>query len=201
MPDNNQAHQDEALEAPSNLVAALQRLPPGPVCIPPTTDEAILRAAQRHLAALATGAEGVQPRVEPAPTSSARRVIPGLQWLRTLLRPRPGALRWFGQAATGRARFLPWAVAGAAVVVVLIEIPQFFNQPASSQARDASFVRGDLNHDRHVDILDAFALARQLKQGGPGNLPLDVNGDGVVDERDVEALVVRAVKLEPAGHS
>jgi hypothetical protein len=92
-------------------------------------------------------------------------------------------------------------VAGAAVVVVLIEIPQFFNQPASSQARDASFVRGDLNHDRHVDILDAFALARQLKQGGPGNLPLDVNGDGVVDERDVEALVVRAVKLEPAGHS
>jgi hypothetical protein len=52
-----------------------------------------------------------------------------------------------------------------------------------------------------VDILDAFALARQLKQGGSGNLQLDVNGDGVVDERDVAALAARAVKLERGGRS
>ncbi|MCX6929849.1 MAG: dockerin type I domain-containing protein, partial [Verrucomicrobia bacterium] len=103
--------------------------------------------------------------------------------------------------ATGRARFLPWAVAGAAVFVVLVTIPQFSKQPAPGQARDAALARGDFNHDHHVDILDAFALARQLKQGGPSNLQLDVNGDGVVDERDVEALAARAVKLGEGGHS
>jgi hypothetical protein len=52
-----------------------------------------------------------------------------------------------------------------------------------------------------VDILDAFALARQLKQRGTKNLQLDANGDGVVDDRDVSALAARAVRLERGGHS
>jgi hypothetical protein len=52
-----------------------------------------------------------------------------------------------------------------------------------------------------VDILDAFALARQLKSGlvpGPGQ---DINGDGVVDERDVETIAAQAVRLQKGGHS
>ena len=49
MPDNNQPYPDEALEAPPKLVSALKRLPQEPVFIPPTADEAILRAARRHL--------------------------------------------------------------------------------------------------------------------------------------------------------
>jgi len=47
--DNNQPDSDEALEAPPRLVSALKRLPPAPVFIPPTADEAVLRAARKHL--------------------------------------------------------------------------------------------------------------------------------------------------------
>lgn len=157
MPDNDQPCQDEGLEAPPRLVSALKRLPQEPIFIPPTADEAILRAARSHL----------NPPQQP----------------------RPG---WF--------QFLPW-VAAAAAILLLLAIPQFFMQPAPGPARDSKFAQGDLNHDGHVDILDAFALARQLKQGGTKNLQLDANGDGVVDDRDVATLAARAVKLERGGHS
>ena len=156
-PFNNQHDPDEALEAPPKLVAALKRLPQELVFIPPTADEAILRAARKHLAG-------------PVP-------------LRT---------GWF--------RFMPWPAA-AAPIVLLAAILLFFVRPAPPPVRDSAFARGDLNHDGHVDILDAFALARQLKQAGTRNLQSDVNGDGVVDERDVAALAARAVMLERGGHS
>ena len=61
--------------------------------------------------------------------------------------------------------------------------------------------RKKLVDQRQVDILDAFALARQLKLGGTRNPQLDLNGDGVVDERDVASIAARAVKLEQGGRS
>jgi hypothetical protein len=161
MRDNNSHDQDEGLEAPPQLVSALKRLPQAPVFIPPTADEAILRAARRHLALPESGRRG-----------------------------------WFGWF-----RFMPRVAAAAAAILLLAAIPQFFKQPAPGPARGSAFARGDLNHDGRVDILDAFALAMQLKQGETRNLQLDVNGDGVVDERDVAALAARAVKLEQGGHS
>jgi hypothetical protein len=63
------------------------------------------------------------------------------------------------------------------------------------------FAREDLNHDGRVDILDAFALARQLKSGAPSGPGTDINGDGVVDQRDVEVLATRAVRLDKGGPS
>jgi hypothetical protein len=157
LPEQNQHDQDEALQAPPKLVSALERLPQEPVFIPPTVDEAVLRAAQRHL-------EG--PR-----------------------QARPG---WF--------RLMPW-VAAAAAIVLLTALPRFFTQPVTGPARDAILARWDLDHDGRVDILDAFALARELRQGGTRNVQWDVNGDGVVDERDVAAIAARAVKLEQGGPS
>ena len=156
-PDNNQHNPDEALEAPPKLVAALKRLPQEPVFIPPTADEAVLRAARKHL-------EG--PR-----------------------HSRPGWLR-----------FMPWAAATAAILL-LVAIPQFAKRPALAPARHSAFARWDLNQDGRVDILDAFALARELKQGQARGLQRDANGDGVVDDRDVAAIAARAVKLERGGHS
>jgi hypothetical protein len=44
-------------------------------------------------------------------------------------------------------------------------------------------------------ILDAFALARGLDAGQQMDARWDVNGDGVVDKRDVDALAMAAVKL------
>jgi hypothetical protein len=200
MPDNNQYYQDEALEAPPELVSALKRLPQKPVFIPPIADEAILRAARRHLAPSATRPECARPRAQQAPTRPSRGQAPRLDWLGAFLRPRTGPLRRYGQDALGWSRLMSWAAAAAAAIVLLVAIPQFFKQPALGPAGDPGLARGDLNHDGHVDILDAFALARQLKQGEARNLQLDVNGDGVVDERDVAAIAARAVRLEKDGH-
>jgi hypothetical protein len=51
----------------------------------------------------------------------------------------------------------------------------------------------------HVTILDAFSLARQIKAGGKIDRRWDVNGDGTIDRRDVDALAARAVELPKGG--
>ncbi len=153
-PDNQ--HQEEGLEAPPTLIAALRQLPQPPVFVPPTVNEAVLRAAERHLQ---------KPE-----------------------RARPRWLRWM----------LPWAATAAAAVVFLsIIIPHFATRPGSNPA----LTRADFNRDGQVDILDAFALARQLKSGTPAPPQFDVNGDGKVDEKDVATLAARAVSLEKGGRS
>src|SRR5512137_1018325 len=48
-PDNQFNDRDEALEAPADLVSALRQLSGEKPFIPPTMDEAILRAARKHL--------------------------------------------------------------------------------------------------------------------------------------------------------
>jgi hypothetical protein len=152
LPDNHNDQPDEALEASPRLISALKGLPRQPVFVPPTADEAILRAARRHLA----------PPQEPR-------------------------LKWF---------FLtPWLAATAAVILLIAVMPQFFRKPAPTPTA-SGFAREDVNHDGKVDILDAFALARQLKADANPSPQLDVNGDGVADERDVTALAARAVSLE-----
>jgi hypothetical protein len=156
-PHNNPHDQDEALEAPTGLVSALKRLPREPVFIPRAADDAVLRAARKHL----------NPPQAPKPG-----------WSRIV-----------------------WWLAGATAVVLGIAVPLLVMKPAPEHSRESAFAPGDLNHDGRVDILDAFALARQLKSGRVQSPQLDLNGDGVVDEHDVAALAARAVRLDPGGHS
>jgi hypothetical protein len=54
----------------------------------------------------------------------------------------------------------------------------------------------DFNHDGRVNILDAFALARQLERGGAVDMSWDYNHDGVVNQADVDAIAMSAVRLE-----
>lgn len=58
------------------------------------------------------------------------------------------------------------------------------------------YAREDLNHDGKVDILDAFALAREIKSSAHLSTTLDINGDGVVDARDVALIAAHAVQLK-----
>jgi hypothetical protein len=53
-----------------------------------------------------------------------------------------------------------------------------------------------------VDILDAFAVARQLRDGGGKPVTVnqinsveDVNGDGVIDQKDVDLIARTAVSV------
>ena len=52
----------------------------------------------------------------------------------------------------------------------------------------------DIDGDGVVDILDAFAMARHVKNGDP-DLTWDRNGDGVVDQEDVDHLARSTVTL------
>lgn len=83
-------------------------------------------------------------------------------------------------------RWVMWpALAGACGIIALVV----------RMLSPTQFAREDLNRDGKVDILDSFALARELKNGGSLPAFLDVNGDGVVDGRDVNAIASHAVAL------
>src|SRR5687767_10762272 len=79
-----------------------------------------------------------------------------------------------------------WTAAAACIAIVAVAGLSLFEKTRYEQA--------DADHGGRVDILDAFALARRLQQGsatGP-----DLNGDGIVNKADVDAIAVRAVKLK-----
>jgi hypothetical protein len=135
---------EQNLEAPARLVSALKDSARGKVFVPPTVDDAILKAARTQL--------------RRAAKSSAAR------WPQWVIWP---------------------ALAGVCAIIVII----------TRMMAPAQFARADLNRDGKVDILDSFTLAKELKNGGSLPAYLDVNGDGVVDERDVNAIASRAVAL------
>lgn len=130
---------------------------PETIFVPPTVDEAILRAAHEHL---------------------SKREAPTFRWM----------------------SLIPWLAATAALVLVgaLVFVPW---KPSSKQSTASLIRREDVNRDGQVDILDAFALAKELKSGRVSNLQLDLNGDGVVDERDMRMIATEAVKLSKGGRS
>ena len=92
-----------------------------------------------------------------------------------------------------------WAALTAIVVALGILARLSINRPSARS--EPNFASEDFNHDGQVDILDAFALAKQLKSGPSPDARLDINGDGIVDERDVATIAARAVKLEKGGRS
>ena len=96
-------------------------------------------------------------------------------------------------SAGGFRRWMLWpALVTACAIVVLV---------VRTLTTSVQFAREDLNRDGKIDILDSFALARELKSGRSLPKSLDVNGDGVVDERDVTSIATRAVALGKEGRS
>ncbi len=87
------------------------------------------------------------------------------------------------------ALFIRWAsaaVAAAAIIAVAIYVVPVAHPPAAHVIATAA----------RPTILDAFGLARQLDQRPVQDKRFDINGDGVVDRRDVDALAKAAVRLE-----
>ena len=99
----------------------------------------------------------------------------------------------------GRARRIWWwtALATASAVVVALSLVTIQWQ----RSPNGWFAVEDINRDGQIDILDAFALARNVKQGISSDKNLDLNGDGVIDEKDVATISAHAVKMERGGRS
>ena len=120
------------------------------------------------------------------PPAIDQTILKEAQWqLSPLRRARARRVWWWTRLATA-----------FAVVVAFALVTAQLHRSANGR-----FALEDVNRDGQIDILDAFALARQVKQGSASDKRLDVNGDGVVDERDVATIAAHAVKLERGGRS
>jgi len=98
-----------------------------------------------------------------------------------------------------RAGLIGTAAAAAVGLAVLIWKPWHGQGGRSAEplsARVALLDPKDIDRNGRVDILDAFSLARQVKAGGQLQRVQDVNGDGVIDEKDVDAVAMAAVSLK-----
>ncbi len=66
---------------------------------------------------------------------------------------------------------------------------------ATTPAAKTAFAREDVNRDNTVDILDAFALARQIEGAQVVPASYDFNNDGAIDRADVDWVARVSVKL------
>jgi len=206
---------DQEPVAPPRLIDALRSLHNQKPLVPPSVDEAILGRARAHL----TGKGSVGARPSPGaatPELRMAKVSPEshAHTGATAAGERGSALEiarsgrahvaaagdgrtpvaWFRAISEqGRGR-LPsgWALAAAAVVVLGLGVGLLVNRRINPPA---AIAREDVDRNGKVDILDAFALARKLQQGRTAGTALDLNGDGVVDQRDIDWVAARAVKL------
>jgi hypothetical protein len=149
---------------PDSVRAALKnRYGPVP-SVPSEIDKAILADARRHFE-------------EHGPVT-----------LRPARRRRVSAWQWTAIAST---------VAAACVVLFALKPPQL-HQESSVATRSDAFsmddeLRSDVDLNGRVDILDAFAMARQLRDGGTE--ARDFNHDGRFDGLDIDLVALEAVKL------
>ena len=183
MDERNQSQPEQKLGVSDKLVADLKSLHKEHVFVPPKVDESILNAAQEHLGE--TSRKPIEPKIAPQ--------LWTLQWA-------------------------PWAAAAACLMLLLFLTFPVGKQPSPSASAETSrmalevaprqplpslatvatkFSPKDINKDGQVDILDAFALASRLEAGRTDEDQWDMNGDGQVNQADVDEISAVAVKLEP----
>ncbi|HEY7118685.1 MAG TPA: dockerin type I domain-containing protein [Tepidisphaeraceae bacterium] len=92
------------------------------------------------------------------------------------------AIRWGAAAATGLAAVL--------ALVVFLHRPLHPSRPIA---------RGDINADGQLNMVDALALARRLAAHDRLDSKWDINGDGVIDQKDVDAIANASVSLKQTG--
>jgi hypothetical protein len=106
------------------------------------------------------------------------------------------------QRKTGRVVILRWAgrVAAAAAIILVTAIlyVQFESKTTHYKTgldKFAAVVGESINPAAKVTILDAFTLARNIDAGKKIEKSWDLNGDGIIDKRDVDAVAFAAVRL------
>jgi predicted anti-sigma-YlaC factor YlaD len=94
-----------------------------------------------------------------------------------------------------RIRRLGWAAAAAVALLVLSAgVLHYAWRPPASPV-----VAADIDGSGSVDIIDAFSLALSVESNGGDGGKGDIDGNGIVDRGDVEAVARMAVALKGAG--
>ena len=161
---NNPEFNDIDNELPESVSAELKNRYGHLPAVPAEIDKAILADARRHF-----------EQHGPATQRPARR-------------RRVSVWQWTAIASA----------VGAACVMLFTLRPQHPAQNISvatgSQASSSQDdLRSDVDLNGRVDILDAFAMARQFRDGSKE--PRDFNHDGRFDELDIDLVAREAVKL------
>ncbi|MEJ2704950.1 MAG: dockerin type I domain-containing protein [Sedimentisphaerales bacterium] len=90
-----------------------------------------------------------------------------------------------------------WKVAAAAAVVIFAFSLDLTERPKSTTERPGRAAQAaDIDLNGRVDILDAFRLAQQIKNADQVKSTWDMNGDGLVDDSDVDMVALAAVRLD-----
>ena len=135
----------------------------------------MLKAELRRLSDLPVA---VAPEMDEAILAAARRSY------RTRLR------RW------AWARRLAVGAAAAAIIAIGIRLFVTTPNPAANSLTHPQLAQvADINHDGKVDILDAYTLARHIARHDPLDHAWDINGDGVVDQKDIDLIASLAVQV------
>ncbi len=130
-------------------------------------------------------------REVPVPQGVDHRI---LDLARMRLSGRRGRRRWVLRWAVGSA-----AAAGLLVAVLLLwPYQQGRQEPGEVRQNYAGVpLREDIDHNGRVDILDAFAVARDLRDRREPDPRADLNHDGRIDSDDVTLIAQAAVSLSP----
>ena len=103
----------------------------------------------------------------------------------------------FAKLRRRRLRWVRIASVAATAAAVLVLALSWSGDPQRRPGPEA--LVGDLDGSGRVDILDAFSLARGIRDGEKLSASGDLSGDGIVDEADVDALARLAVSLKGGG--
>lgn len=90
-------------------------------------------------------------------------------------------------------------VATAALVTIAVRmfVVAPSSHPPTAMVQPAKLYQlADVNHDGRVDILDAYFVARKIARKEPLDPAWDINGDGVVDQKDVDLIATLAVSAD-----
>jgi hypothetical protein len=138
---------------------------PDPDQLDPGKLAAALRAAYTHRA-------DIPPSVESAILSTSRQSFDAR-------RRRRMTIRW----AT--------SLAAALTLAVILHRP---TTPLPTQIVKSA-IKGDLNADGRIDMTDALLLAKHVAAHDKSDTAWDTNGDGIIDQKDIDALAAIAVSL------
>ena len=94
------------------------------------------------------------------------------------------------------------AWAAAAVLLLCCSLWVFHVREPGRRAAPARRLAADVDGNGSVDIVDAYLMARRVKDAGAGaalSMTWDLNHDGLVDGRDVDVVAGRAVSIGGEG--
>jgi hypothetical protein len=83
----------------------------------------------------------------------------------------------------------------AAMIVIIVNV----SRPGPAPTPTAILARGDVNADGQVNMVDALALAKRVAANTASDQAWDVNRDGNIDTRDVDAIAAASVNLKQPG--